>query len=99
MPAGAEINVTALEVMVERNKKAKKEEIEEEIAKHAVKVRGYEAFLKASNYVCSVYVNNQKSCKVNFDDAFNYAYVDCGGCFDVYKLGFKEPKVQVTIDG
>lgn len=97
MPAGADVNVMALEAAVERNKNAKKAEIEEKLAKHAVQARGYESFLKASNYMCSVYVNNTRNTDVNFDDAYTYVYVDCGSFFDIYRTGYKEPEVQVTL--
>lgn len=99
MPAGAEVSAVVLEAAVERNKKVMKNEIEEMLARHAVKAIGYESFLKPAGYVRSVYINYPRSHRINFDDAYDYVYVDCGGFFDIYKRGYKEPKVEVTIGG
>ena len=95
MPAGADVNVIALEAAVERTKAIKKREVEEMLAVKATKAKGYESFLKPHMYVQSVYVDNPR--EVNFEDVYNYAYVDCGGYFDVYKTGVKEVNVEVIV--
>lgn len=95
MPAGADVNFMQLELAYERNGKMKKDEIEKYLACNAVKARGFENFLKPCNYVCAIYVNNPRSYRMNFNEAFEYAYVDCGSYFDVYKLKAKTVELRV----
>ncbi|MBQ7976266.1 MAG: hypothetical protein IJ300_11330 [Clostridia bacterium] len=99
MPAGEDVNFLALECAHEREKKLKKKEIEDFLLRHAKKAVGYEDFLTASGYICSIHVNNSRNCTINFDEAYEYAYVDCGGFFDIYKIGAKKVEVEVTIGG